>query len=415
MAEASLKLGGGNWGVKEDSLLGYNDENGNYKPIPFDFSRASIGTRVNRDGLIETVQDNIPRIDFSDGEGSLLLEPQRTNLVTYSEQFENWTPENANVTTNATISPDGYSNADAIIEDTSNADHNRAQGILLTAASYTGSVFLKKYNTTWCAVYIYNPSGGKGIRHWINLDTLTAGTSAAIGSGITAPLMLTDYGNGWVRASITFTADASVWYLYVANAQTNGGSSSYTGDGTSGFYAWGAQLEAGAYPTSYIPTSGSAVTRVAEPNQLVKTDLITDGFFSSTELTWFIDINLFEKDSGTSVAPRLVNSSNGNIFIGLNETLGGNLNIRHKDGTTAANTSGVSFDENGQRFKVLVKVSGTTGEAFINGSSMGTFTTLAASNYDEFENVAANAYDLRQMLMFPTALTDSECIDLTQV
>ena len=65
MAEASLKLGG-DWATKEGSLLAYNDQNGNYKPLPFDFTRASTATRVNRDGLIEEVQSGVPRIDFLD-------------------------------------------------------------------------------------------------------------------------------------------------------------------------------------------------------------------------------------------------------------------------------------------------------------------------------------------------------------
>ena len=406
MAEASLKLGGGNWGVKEDSLLGYNDENGNYKPIPFDFSRASIGTRVNRDGLIETVQDNIPRIDFSDGEGSLLLEPQRTNLVTYSEQFENWTPENANVTTNATISPDGYLTADAIIEDTSNADHNRAQGILLTAASYTGSVFLKKYNTTWCAVYIYNPSGGKGIRHWINLDTLTAGTSAAIGSGITAPLMLTDYGNGWVRASITFTADASGWYLYVANAQTNGGSSSYTGDGTSGFYAWGAQLEAGSYPTSYIPTSGSAVTRVADSMTLLSmSNNITSGVSAaSLFVNYEYTLNSLNDAFCFGQSNDFYPSGRGYIYNTINGFAdsfgGGGFSI-----TQGADTKTI------WRLNTLSNTN-----IFQNGVKGPTRTGDAWSKVDQITfRGAFGTIRLKEMILFNQAITDQEAIDLTTI
>ena len=77
----TLNLGNGNWATKEDSLLAYNSENNNYKPLPFDFTRASSATRVNKDGLIETVGGGKPRIDFKDdSKGALLLEPSRTNL-----------------------------------------------------------------------------------------------------------------------------------------------------------------------------------------------------------------------------------------------------------------------------------------------------------------------------------------------
>ena len=77
----TLKFGNGEWYGKKDTILAYNDENNNYKPLLFDFSRASSATRVNKDGLIETVGGGQARIDFKDdSKGALLLEPSRTNL-----------------------------------------------------------------------------------------------------------------------------------------------------------------------------------------------------------------------------------------------------------------------------------------------------------------------------------------------
>ena len=84
----TLKFGNKVWAAKEDSVLAYNDINNNYKPLPFDFARASIGTRVNKDGLIETMGQDIARIDYTDSaDGVLLLEPASTNSVTYSEDL----------------------------------------------------------------------------------------------------------------------------------------------------------------------------------------------------------------------------------------------------------------------------------------------------------------------------------------
>ena len=75
-----LKFGNGTWATKEGSTLAYNDENNNYKPLPFTTTRNSIGTRVNKEGLIEVVGNDIPRIDYTDSaDGVLLLEPSRTN------------------------------------------------------------------------------------------------------------------------------------------------------------------------------------------------------------------------------------------------------------------------------------------------------------------------------------------------
>jgi hypothetical protein len=131
---ATLKLGDRKWATKEGSLLAYNDENNNYKPLPFDFTRASSATRVNKQGLIETVASGVPRIDFTDANGALLLEPQRTNLITYSEDFSNafWLIQNSSITLNSTISPDGTLNAAKLTENTSNSTHRILNGAGLT-------------------------------------------------------------------------------------------------------------------------------------------------------------------------------------------------------------------------------------------------------------------------------------------
>ena len=97
----TLNLGtDGNWATKEGSLLGYNSENNNYKPLPFDFSRDSKATVINKDGLIEEVGNGQPRIDFlGNTKGALKLEPSRTNLITYSSDFPNsyWTKSGASI------------------------------------------------------------------------------------------------------------------------------------------------------------------------------------------------------------------------------------------------------------------------------------------------------------------------------
>ena len=113
----TFKFGNGNWAVKDGYALAYNDENNNFKPLPFTFTRSSIATRVNKQGLIETVGKNKPRIDFTDNtSGHLLLEPSRTNLVTDSEDFSDssYYKNNATITTDDATSPDGNVTADKI-------------------------------------------------------------------------------------------------------------------------------------------------------------------------------------------------------------------------------------------------------------------------------------------------------------
>jgi hypothetical protein len=150
---------------------------------------------------------NLPRIDYTGGGcGKLLLEPQRTNLVTYSENFNNaaWTKSNASVTANAATSPDGYTNADKIVENTATSGHSTFQSISATSgATYTISAFGKAAERTrlWLDLY--------GGTNSANFD-LSNGTILASSVGITAKIE--NYGNGWYRCSITGVAPAATIY-----------------------------------------------------------------------------------------------------------------------------------------------------------------------------------------------------------
>ena len=101
-ANPSIQLGtDGNWAIKEDNLLAYKKDGTRFFNKEFDFTRATTATRVNKLGLIENVASNLPRIDFTnDTKGHLLLEPQSTNLITYSEDFSN---SDWNLGTNAVL------------------------------------------------------------------------------------------------------------------------------------------------------------------------------------------------------------------------------------------------------------------------------------------------------------------------
>ena len=109
----TFKFGNGNWAVKKDSVLAYNDENDNFKPLPFDFTRDSTATYVDSDGLIKTAKAGHARIDYTGNtNGHLLLEPSRTNSFSNSNLFTSWSKE-ATVTLTADygVSPDGTQNS----------------------------------------------------------------------------------------------------------------------------------------------------------------------------------------------------------------------------------------------------------------------------------------------------------------
>ena len=271
----TLNLGNGNWGVKKDSLLGYNSENGNYKPLPFDFTRASSATVVNKDGLIETVGSGEPRIDFSnDAKGALLLEPTRMNILSYSEDFSNayWQRYRGSITSNVTTSPDGTLNASRYQEDNQNGGHLfRRSGLSITnQLSYTGSIFAKKGELT--SVRLASNSNSRwvaGAEFNLENGTVMSGTG-----------VIENYGNGWYRCSISGNA-----------IQTTGdaGFEIYTSVGVGrdgdGLFMYGAMFEQGSYATSYIPTSGSAATRSADSSS----QTVPSGIIGQTEGVLFID------------------------------------------------------------------------------------------------------------------------------
>ena len=414
----TFKFGNGEWAVGKETALAYNDENNNFKPLPFTFDRASTATVVNKDGLIEKVGIDEPRIDFlNNTKGHLLLEPERRNVVSYSEKADEWGRNNSQLPTLDTSINNPYGVAGAYTS-SGNGTANFPQYALGTisptsSGTATASVFFKQFE----APYVYILIDGTNINNTGNTNSLYKFTFAtedlAKSTGADAvSTSVQDYGNGWYRIVLSYIYDGTAnFYFRIRNYQ---GATEKAEIGTSKTYAWGGQLEAGSYATSYIPTQGetNGVTRSGELD-FEREDMVDLNLYSS-EMTWFYDINLFYREAGTTVAPRLINTSNGQVFIGVNtpQSTNTDLRIRHKNGTTALNTSAVTFT-NGGRFKVAVKITGTTGTAYINGTNVGTFTTLAASNYDKYENTQNNSNNINDMRFYNTALSDSELATLT--
>lgn len=200
-----------------------------------------------------------PRFDYDPitlAPKGLLIEEQRTNLLTYSDQFDNaaWVKTNASISANVLVSPDGTLTADKLVEDTSSSTHRAYQVRTCSASTaYSYFVYAKAGERTRISL-IETTLGGSIFDLSTGTVVLTTGGTATI-----APV-----GNGWYRCSIVVTTGGAQT-SFVAQAQlVSGTSTSYTGDGTSGLYLWGAQLEAGAFATSYIPTVASQVTRAAD-------------------------------------------------------------------------------------------------------------------------------------------------------
>jgi hypothetical protein len=219
---------------------------------------------------------DIPRIDYTNGEPSILLEPSRTNSFNYSQDFSDtyWDKVGVTIGSNVTTSPEGITNASKIKETSESGYHNiNWDGNVTSGTTYTVSVFFKADDRTTASLYENVGSGSLQLSAF-NLETGKVDTE---NPNHTA-LMLS-YPNGWYRCSITFTPNASrSGSIYIAPNNTL----TYTGVTDSGVFVYGAQLETGSYATSLIHTSGSAVTRSADrADNAGNSDLInsTEGVF----------------------------------------------------------------------------------------------------------------------------------------
>ena len=410
-----LKLGtDNNWATKVDKLLAYNDENGNFKPIEFDADRGSTSTRVNKSGLVENVEANRPRVQFDNNDGYLLLEPSRTNLQVRSEEFDNaaWTKSNCTVSANQTTSPDGATTADKIIENSGSGSKKVYDGITTSSGTvYTWSVFLKADTRSKARLNIFGSYAEFDVA---NQTLLTQ-------SGITS-YKIEDYGNGWGRFSITETANATstLTYVYLLD---DAGNVSYTGDGVSGLFVWGAQLEAGTYPTGYIKNvdTSSGVTRTKDTVKLENfSDMPTDYPFTA-----FVDMDIIEDEKGYGFSIIDISTTDKYWSVGYSEDSGTLGKFRFSNRAQGASYNfNTTLTYGTGRYKIAIKfISATNFKAFIDGVEVADYTHTSSAFNTNINDVllgqlrVAGDVNTRntvyQFMLFNEELSDSELETIT--
>jgi hypothetical protein len=329
---------------------------------------------------------DLPRINYdANGEnGSLLLEPSRANLVQYSEYFygSNWT---AGATTivpviSPSLSPEGKLNAYRITRNDSLGQLQLGSLTSVTAgATYTGSFYVKRVSgSTTCEIFNLN--------------------NVATSKNIT---------NEWTRIDVTSTAGGTTGRLYIRPAAD--------GDVIDVF---GAQLEAGSYVSSYIPNHGTSggVTRAADT--FSKTGI--SSLINSQEGVFFVEMAALSSNTGTSLLSLSDGSPNNNIYIGFTSTTNLISAVLSSNGSAQAAISTSSYDVK-QMNKIAVSYKENEVKLFVNGSLIGTDTSATMPNANTMNEFSSDfgqgsfklAAELKQAIIFPTALTDSECIALT--
>ena len=367
----------------------------------FDFDRASVGTRVRKDGLIEEVTNDVPRLDWLNSNcPSLLLESQRTNDTTYSEDFTQTSYWNDVIDVVATkdeaIAPDGTLTANKIQANSGTNFKILRKGAFTIPSGVTMSMFVKRGNHDYI---IFKAQGD----YSFNLSTLTWG-------GSYSNVGYEDYGNGWIRLYATTTSSVLSYFgIYLTDSSFN---QSWTATGNEFVYVWGAQYETGSYPTSYIKTEGSTVTRLAD-------ECLNGGdsdLFDITEGTFFVDANNFGTPLNNFSMITLSNGSN-NFVRFIYESSRIRVTVENPSVQQDYFITGVSDN---QRNKVAITFKENEFKTYLNGVLKDTDTSGLiptgfdrlnfANQYGTGRHFEGKVYDTR---VYDRVLTEAEAIELT--
>ena len=358
---------------------------------------------------------NIPRLDYSGGGcPSILIEGQRTNLALWSEDFSNasWSKSNTTVNSNSAISPDGTQNADKLIETATFTNHTVYSTVAFPPLTKpTISVYAKAGERDF--IYLGGLGRTPNEVEGYTFFNLNNGTIGSVQSGCTANIE--NIGNGWYLCSVTtLSAPTSTQREFRIGISNQNGSQAYQGDGTSGIFLWGAQLEAGSYATSYIPTVAATSTRNADV--ISKTGI--SGLIGQTEGTMFFNGN-YKQLSTTARFITISNATNSNLvqfYTPANSSsLRGYIAI---NGTLILDTAIKNLNIS-EFFKIAIAYKSGATKIYIDGQLLITNSiiyTTGIFNVLNFANQSNNSHfegQVKNLQLYKTALTDEQCILLT--
>ena len=346
------------------------------------------------------ITDNVPRLDYTDSScPALLLEPQRTNLVTQSEYFASWYQSGATTNTNNAISPDGTLNASLITIPSGGYGSVYTIPTSISGTTYTSSVYGKKGNQNYLSLE-YRVGAFSG-----NVDAVFDLNTGVVPSGTG---IIEDVGNGWYRCSVTKVSTSSSALLIIGRGIS--GSSNDT------VYLYGAETEAGSYATSYIPTYGTSVTRnVDTAINNNNTSLPTSYPFT---LYSEMDVKAIGDEWGVSFLD--VSANNKYYVIGVNSIKKYSMLSRNNTASSVQSTANATEGTH----KICGVFTETTLKLFVDGVLLGSSNnaqSLASAANDLLLGQLRVVSDtqirntIHQSLVFNQALTDQEAIDLTTI
>lgn len=388
------------------------------------FTRASAATYVDEDGLIKTAVSDQSRFDHDPITGEckgLLIETSRSNLVKTSNNFSSWLPSNITITSSSSISPDGISNAPLLTATATGINYPYAGMFSVQANNtYTFSVWTKFEISFSILMY------GTGFGVLLLFDSATKQPSTStINSGTTGITgKVESYSNGWYRVSATSTSTGTNFgeatIALNKNKVTTWGlnNSSSIGDTLT---VWGAQLEQGAFPTSYIPTSGSAITRAADNAEISSANF--SPLYNELEGTLFAKSDIYHLGTENQASALLYNPTTVG-FIGMGYRFGGVGSgftgswINNSGDQLYRTHSGITSDTS---FKQALAYKTNDGASCVNGGTVLTDTTISVPTGTNrlYIGKSFSGYDIRrgriqQIMYYPKRLTNTQLQSLTK-
>ena len=398
MAE-SFKYGNGVWATKTGSSMAYNDENGNYKPVPFSVTRDSIATRVNKQGLIEVVGKDKLRIDYTDtSKGVALLEPSRENKYPYSSEINS---------TRWTLSSGGTGSTPIM-----NSSTEVAKDGSLTASEWVFNTGSGTSSSDQSNIYYSSISTSVGITYSFSVWVYSSLDNVEIqlrGAGTTYEKFTLSV--GWNRITRIADATSTSTIPVIGLRQSVNG----TVNNNITVKLWGAQFEQGSYATSYIPTSGSTVTRAAdEANGAGNSEVFND---SEGVLYW--DCSSLYDD----LTNRIISVSQGNqnntvqlYFDASSNRIRGA--VRAVDGTYQC-VLNYDISDTTNYIKAAIKYKANDFALWVNGIEIATDTSgnaptgLSEINFDSGSGSLDFYGKTKRIGYFDAVLTDAELEALT--
>ena len=390
------------------------------------FTRASTATYFDGEGVLRTAASGQARFAFdpvTEESLGLLIEEARTNLLTYSEQFDNaaWSKIASAITANTVYAPDGTLTADKVVENSaSSVEHYVEQTISTnTNQAYTQSIYVKAGETPSFRIMVV--AVGSTATTSVARFLVTAGVvSVVLTDGLITSASAIDVGNGWYRCTVAYTLSGTVTsHRMRVYPRTDG---VYTGDGTSGIYVWGAQLEAGSFATSYIPTVASQVTRAGD--LAVMTGVNFSSWFNNAEGTIVGEWQKLGASSFQSVVSLSDGTVNNQITLSHSSISGSNNNMRFDVNAAAATQASLTlvtgsasntFYKNAGAYKIN-DFAGVSNAGAVQSDSLGLIPVTSQLNVGVNASASGGYLNgtIKKLAYYPVRLSNATLQALTR-